>query len=65
MGDIFRGPSGDALGQPYRRTNSGAWWVRLSYLTRGMTKEAQDCHQKRNKRVTTDGGPSGSMIPVP
>ena len=30
-----------------------------------VVERAQDCHQKRNKRVTTDGGPSGSMIPVP
>jgi len=50
MGDIFRGPSGDALGQPYRRTNSGAWWVRLPYLPRGMTKEAQDCATKKETK---------------
>lgn len=50
MWDVSRGPSGDALGQPYRRINSGAWWVRLSYLTRGMTKEAQDCVTKKETK---------------
>ena len=60
MWDIFRGPSGDALGQPCRRINSGAWWVHLSYLGGpGL------CHQKRNQRVVTDEGPSGNVKPVP
>ena len=50
MWNIFRGPSGDALGLLSSRIRSRAWCVCLPYLTGGMPKGAQDPVTKRERK---------------
>lgn len=50
MWNIFSGPSGDALGVLSSRIRSGAWRVRLPYLTGGMPKGAQDPVTERERK---------------